>query len=299
MIDTQMFGEPEMMAAHLLPGARPAIVDPGPANTAENVIDALGDLGIDQLDSIILTHIHFDHAGAAARLAREYPGATVYIHSRVTRHLADPSQLTESVKSVWGDQTESLFGFPESIDPDRIQSLEDGDTIDLGDRLLEAIATPGHTRAHMSFYDQKTTAILCGDALGLRLPGSPIIRPASPPADYSREEAIASIERIRAKKPSSLHLAHFGLARQDPEATCDRAIRAINDWHESFLKKRETSEGEEDLLRRVNACVEAKLEPNVKASVRRGFEAVNPTWLNVAGMTGEIERAHAKFSDAA
>ncbi len=297
-IDTQMFGEPEMMAAHLLPGPRPAIVDPGPANTAENVIDALGALGIDRLDSIILTHIHFDHAGGAARLAREYPGATVYIHSRVARHLADPTQLTESVKAVWGDETEPLFGFPGSIDPDRIESLEDGDTIDLGDRRLEAIATPGHTRAHMSFYDQKTHAVICGDALGLQLPGSRIIRPSSPPADYSREDAIASIGRIRAKNPSSLHLAHFGLARQDPSATCDRAIIAINDWHDSFLKKRETSDGEEDLLRRFNACVEATLEP-VPPSVRRGFEAVNPAWLNVAGMTGEIARAQAKFADAA
>lgn len=298
VIDSMMFGEPEMMAAHLLPGAKPAIVDPGPANTADTVIDGLDALGIDQLDSIILTHIHFDHAGGTAKLAERYPGATVYIHSRVARHLADPAHLIESVKSVWGDETESLFGFPGPIDPARIQGLEDGDRIDLGDRSLETIATPGHTRAHMSFYDEKTTAIICGDALGLQLPGSRIIRPSSPPVDCSREEAIASIERIRAKHPSSLHLAHFGLARQDPEATCDRAIRAINDWHESFLSMRETSEGEEDLLRRVNACVEAKLE-QVPPSVRRGFEAVNPTWLNVAGMTGEIERAHRKFSDAA
>ncbi|MGK2931347.1 MAG: MBL fold metallo-hydrolase [Solirubrobacterales bacterium] len=298
VIDPLMFGETEMMAAHLLPGSRPAIVDPGPANTAENVIEGLEALGIDQLSSIVLTHIHFDHAGGAARLAREYPDATVYIHSRVAKHLAEPAQLTESVKQVWGDRTEALFGFPDPIDRDRIQSLEDGDTIDLGDRLLEAVATPGHTRAHMSFFDQKTSAVICGDALGLQLPGSCIIRPSSPPADYSREDAISSIGRIRAKNPSSLYLAHFGLARQDPSATCDRAIVAINDWHESYLGKRETSEGEEDLLRRVNACVEAKLEP-VPPSVRRGFEAVNPTWLNVAGMNGEIERAQRAFSDAA
>lgn len=298
VIDTRMFGESEMMAAHLLPGPRAAIVDPGPANTAGNVIDALRGLGIDRLESIVLTHIHFDHAGGAARLAEEYPGATVLIHARVARHLADPTRLTESVKEVWGEDTESLFGLPGTIDPDRIRSLEDGDTIDLGDRLLEAIATPGHTRAHLSFYDQKTAAVICGDALGLQLPGSRVIRPSSPPADYSREDAIASIGRIRAKNPSSLHLPHFGLARQDPSATCDRAILAINEWHESFLSKRETSEDEVDLLRRLNACVEAKLEP-VPPSVRRGFEAVNPTWLNVAGMNGEIERARAKFSDAA
>lgn len=298
VIDTMMFGEPEMMACHLIPGSRPAIVDVGPANTADNVIEGLAVHGINSVDSIVLTHIHFDHAGGAARLAEHFPDATVYIPSRVVRHLADPTKLTESVTSIWGDQTEELFGLPSSIDPDRIQGLEDGDTIDLGDRKLEAIATPGHTRAHMSFYDQRTGAVVCGDALGLQLPGSRIIRPSSPPADYSRAEAIASIDRIRAKQPSSLHLAHFGLARQDPNATCDRAIIAINDWHESFVNKQEDSEGEEDLLRRLNACLEAKLEP-VPPSVRRGFEAVNPTWLNIAGMTGELERARRDLSDAA
>jgi glyoxylase-like metal-dependent hydrolase (beta-lactamase superfamily II) len=293
-----MFGEPEMMASHLIPGPHPAIVDAGPANTADNVIEALEALGVTRLDSIILTHIHFDHAGGAGRLAERFPDATVYIPSRVARHLADPAGLTESVKSVWGPRTEELFGFPVAIDPERIQGLDDGDTIDLGDRKLEAIATPGHTRAHMSYLDQKTGAMMCGDALGLQLPGSRIIRPSSPPADYSRADTIASIERIRATQPSSLHLAHFGLARQDPYATCDRAITAINDWHESFLNKHEDSEGEEDLLRRLNACVEAKLEP-VSPSVRRGFEAVNPTWLNIAGMTGELERARRELSDAA
>lgn len=298
VLDTMMFGEPEMMASHLIPGSRPAIVDAGPANGAGNVIEALEGLGVTKLDSIILTHIHFDHAGAAGHLAEHFPDATVYIPSGVAAHLADPARLTESVKSIWGPQTEELFGFPEAIDPDRIQGLADGDTIDLGDRKLEAIRTPGHTRAHMSYFDPKTGAMMCGDALGLQLPGSRIIRPSSPPTDYSRDDTIASIDRIRSKQPASLHLAHFGLARQDPNATCDRAILAINDWHESFLAKLDDSEDEEDLLRRLNACVEAKLEP-VPPSVRRGFEAVNPTWLNIAGLNGELHRAGRELPDAA
>lgn len=298
-IDTEMFGEAQIMAAHLLPGEKPALIDTGPANTAGNVIAALDGLGIRRLDSIILTHVHFDHAGGAGRLAERYPEATIYIHERGAPHLSDTDRLSESVKSIWGGKAESLFGMPTTIAPDRIRTIGDGDKIDLGDREIEAIATPGHTRAHMVFFDPATGAMICGDALGLQLPGSRIIRPSTPPSDYSRDDAISSIDRLRGYEPSSLHLAHYGPAQQTPEATFDRAILAINDWHEKFEAKSEMAESEEELLRSVNACVEATLEP-VPPSVRRGFESVNPAWLNIAGMRGERDRRlRGDLSDAA
>ena len=298
-IDTGMFGESQIMAAHLLPGEKPALIDTGPANTADNVIEALTALGIKRLNSIVLTHVHFDHAGGAGRLAEHYPEATIYIHERGRPHLVDPQKLADAVKDIWGGRAEALFGMPAPIDPERIRTLADGDTIDLGDRTIEAIATPGHTRAHMVFFDSTTGAMICGDALGLQLPGSRIIRPSTPPSDYSQPDTIASIDRLREYEPASLHLAHYGRAQQTPEATFDRAIVAINDWHESFEKKSELAESEEELLRSVNACVEATLEP-VPPSVRRGFESVNPAWLNIAGMRGERDRRlHGDLSDAA
>ncbi|MGA7436023.1 MAG: MBL fold metallo-hydrolase [Solirubrobacterales bacterium] len=289
VIDTDMFGEPEIMAAHFLPGEKPALVDTGPANTAENVIEALDTLGIKRLDSIVLTHVHFDHAGGAGRLAEHFPEATVYIHADAAEHLVDPHQLAETVESVWHQDAEGLFGLPVPLPEGRIRTIGHGDRIDLGDRQLEAIASPGHTRAHMVFLDRGTGAMICGDALGLQLPGSRVIRPSTPPSDYSHADSVASINRMREFDPTSLHLAHFGPAQQDPEATFDRAIIAIDDWHESFERKSEIAEDEEELLRSVNACVEATLE-SVPPSVRRGFESVNPAWLNIAGMAGERDR---------
>ena len=298
-IDTQMFGEPEIMAAHLLPGEKPARIETGPANTADNVIAALTALGIKQLDSIVLTHVHFDQAGGAGRLAEHYPEATVYLHESGASYLSEPETLAESAKSIWEGRAESMFGMPSPVASERIQTISDGDEIDLGDRKIQAIATPGHTRTHMVFFDPETGAMICGDALGLQLPGSRIIRPSTPPSDYSRTDTIRSIGHLREFEPESLHFAHFGRAQQSPAATFDRAIVALNEWHEKFESKSEIAESEEELLRSVNACVEATLEP-VPPSVRRGFESVNPAWLNIAGMRGERDRRiRGDLSDAA
>jgi len=295
-LDTRIFGQTGIMAAHLLPGSKPALIDTGPANTAENVIEALAELGITRLDSIILTHAHYDHAGGAGRIAEHFPEATIYAHKSATRYLTDPSLLAGSVE-IWDGKAEELFGSPTAIPVRRVRGLSDGDTVDLGGRRLQAIETPGHTRSHMVFLDLETDAMICGDALGIQLPGSRIIRPSTPPSDCTHKEAIASIQKMRSYTPASVHLAHFGESRQPPEETFDRAILAINDWHQSFIKKSELAESEEELLRSVNACVEATLEP-VPPSVRRGFEAINPAWLNIAGMANERKHRPDDFADA-
>ncbi len=288
-IDTFMFGEPEMMAAHLLAGPKAAIVDPGPANTVRNLKASLDAMGVDTIDSIVLTHIHFDHAAGAAKLAEHFPEASVYIHGRVAALLVDPTRLIEGVRSVWGEKTERLFGLPDPIEAERVVPIGDGDSIDLGDRRLEAIATPGHTRAHISFRDSETGAVLCGDAIGLQLPSSAVIRPSTPPSDFSFADARESIERLSQTGASSVHLPHFGETSSPPEQVFDQADEALCRWHETFLEYRESSESDLELQRRLNACVEASLEP-VTPVVRKGLEAVNPVWLNIAGMTAEAER---------
>lgn len=290
-IDSMMFGEPEMMAAHLLPGPKPALIDPGPANTAERLIEELQRMGVTELDSIVMTHIHFDHAAGASKLAEQYPEASLYIHSRVTEHLIDPSRLIDGVRSVWGEKTDELFGTPGPIGADRVIAVEDGDRIDLGDRELTAIATPGHTRAHLAFLDGETGALFCGDAIGIQLPASPVIRPSTPPSDFSYADALESIRRLDSLGAQSVHLPHFGSTSTGPEQVFSDAEEALARWRERFLSHREASDSELDLQRRLNACVEATLEP-VTPVTRKGFEAINPVWLNIAGMTGEAERRH-------
>jgi glyoxylase-like metal-dependent hydrolase (beta-lactamase superfamily II) len=284
-----MFGEPELMAAHLLPGPKPCLIDSGPANTAAGLFSQLEAMGVGELDSIVLTHIHFDHAAGVGLLARWFPGATIHIHRRVAEHLVDPGRLIAGVTSVWGEGTERLFGLPTPVEESRIVALDDGDRIDLGDRTLEVIATPGHTRAHMAFLDDHTGALFCGDALGIQLPSSKVIRPSTPPSDFSLADTLSSIRRLAELGAGSVHLPHFGQSSTGPDQIFDQATDSLNRWHESFLRNRDTADSDLDLQRKLNACVEASLEA-VTPVTRKGFEAVNPVWMNIAGMTAEAER---------
>ena len=288
-IDAMMFGQPEKMCPWLITGHGNAIVDPGPANTADGVIESIEKLGVDSIDAILLTHIHFDHAGGTGHLARRFPEATVYVHPRVAKHLSDPTALVQGVKSVWGPPTEELFGLPVPIDASRIQRLEDGQSVDLGDRRIEAISSPGHTRAHLSFIDPASGSLFAGDALGIQVPGSKVIRPSTPPADFSYDAAVASIERLRNINADRVLLPHFGELGPDPKTGFLAAQESLGRWRDAYLGARETAERDEDIIRRVHCSLEATLEP-VTPSVRRSFDAINPPWLNVDGMNGEMDR---------
>lgn len=288
-LDTRMFGSAGSTAAYLIDSPKPALIDAGAASTVDAVIAGIGEHGVEEVRSIVLTHIHLDHAGGAGHLAERFPEATVYIHERVAPYLSDPGPLVEGVRSVWGDSTEPLFGLPTPIDAGRIRSIGDGDEIDLGDRSLRVIATPGHTRAHHSFLDEGTGALICGDALGIQIPESRVARPATPPADFSYTDALASIERLREIGAESIHLAHFGQAGPDPDAACARAAETLTRWHEIFLRQREYADSDEELLRGFHCALEAGVE-TASPAIRRRLELINPAWLNVAGMTLEADR---------
>ena len=88
--------------------------------------------------------------------AQRFPDATVWVHERGARHLAD-HRLLESVTSIYGvETTATLFGPVEPVAAQRIRALGDGDRIELGGRHLEALATPGHAKHHVALADSST-----------------------------------------------------------------------------------------------------------------------------------------------
>lgn len=229
-IDTMTGGMSQVTAGYLLTAPRPTLIECGPARSIEHVIAGLESLGMDpdDLANIVLTHIHLDHAGGAGDLAAAFPNAQIVVSEVGARHLADPSRLNASAKQVYGPLYDQIYGPCTPIDPDRVTGVADGDRLDLGGgRFLDLIYTPGHAKHHIGVHDSDTGAIFSGDSVGVKLPGMAVMRPATPPADFHLEAAIASLQLYAEREPARIYLAHYGPVDPPDEAlaTAEERLR--------------------------------------------------------------------------
>lgn len=215
VLDTRHLGEPSVIASYLIEGPDElALVDVGPASTAETVLDAVHAAGHDPRDvtRILLTHIHLDHAGATGTLLGSMPHARVYVHPLGAPHLADPTRLLTSAARIYGDTMQRWWGTMTPVPSGRIEVLRDKEEVVAGSRRLEVLYTPGHAVHHIAYFDARNAALFPGDAAGVRIEGAPYVRPPTPPPDLNLEHWMASIERMRGLSAARLYLPHFGVA---------------------------------------------------------------------------------------
>ncbi len=233
-IDTKMVGRYLVTSAYLVEADELALVETGPTTSAGAVRSGLESLGVapGDLAHIVVTHIHLDHAGGVGTLARVFPNATVRVNERGAPHLADPTKLVMSAERIYGpERLLQWFGPVEPTDTGRLHALEDGDTIDLGNRTVEVLYTPGHASHHVALADRATGAVFAGDALGVHLPDVGVLRPAMPPPDVDIEAALASIQRIRDRADLVL-LSHFGPVAE-VDQICELAERRLLAWSDT------------------------------------------------------------------
>ncbi|MPZ19465.1 MAG: MBL fold metallo-hydrolase [Luteitalea sp.] len=212
-VDVHYRETPGIIATAVLQGASGVtLVDPGPAASLGGLRAGLEGNGIRTADveAILLTHIHLDHAGATGTLVRENPRIRVFVHERGAKHVVDPTRLLESARRLYGDEMGALWGEVEAVPPANVTSLEGGETLTVGDRELRVLYTPGHASHHVSYYDAASRVALVGDVAGVRLPSSSIALPPTPPPDVDLEAWRTSTAGIRAWQPDTLFLTHFG-----------------------------------------------------------------------------------------
>ena len=239
-IDTRMAGYDGITAGYLIRGDRPCLVETGTAPSAPVVRDALAALGIGpgDLATVVVTHIHLDHAGGAGDIAAMFPAAQIVVHQRGARHLADPSKLMAGARMVYGRALERLFGVLSPVPAERIVALDDTGTVDLGGgRRLDSHYSPGHAKHHVGLVDSDTGDLYTGDAAGVYLPDTGDVRPATPPPDFDMATALASIRKFAALRPTRLMFSHYGPVGQVSE-TLDRSAEEINVWVEETRRAR-------------------------------------------------------------
>jgi glyoxylase-like metal-dependent hydrolase (beta-lactamase superfamily II) len=219
-LDEHWVGQPRCIATGLLESeGQRALVDPGPGSTLETLhreLKAHG-LSVNDLDALLLTHIHLDHAGASGALARENPRLRVYVHQNGAPHMADPSKLLASALRLWPNDLHRLFGETLPVPAENLHVLKGGETLTVGSHKLEVVYTPGHASHHVSYFDHQEGVAFVGDTAGVCIEGFPYSMPATPPPDIDLGLWEISFAAILERKPARLFLTHFGFAQSPAE----------------------------------------------------------------------------------
>jgi len=211
-IDHNLLGIPGIGVTYVVRGETVALVETGTSLTVPHTLAGLEQLGIrpEEVEHILCTHIHMDHAGGAGYLAAVLPRAHVYINSSVSKHLVDPSKLLPSVRRAVGEEAWPLHGDIKPIPADRLLPAENL-RLDLGrDVVLEAIATPGHSPDHLSYWDHKSGGLFIGDAAGLAMDRWHLALPVTPVPAYDLEAHRATIARLRSYHFPRIYITHYG-----------------------------------------------------------------------------------------
>ena len=234
-IDTQMGGHHGITASYLIRSSRPAIIETGTALSAPILVAALDELGISAADlaTIVVTHIHLDHAGGVGDLAQAFPEARIVVHEAGARHLVDPERLVASARRIFGSQMDSLFGPLLPTPAERLDILGDTGSVDLGDgRQLLTFHNPGHASHHVGLVDSHTGDLYTGDAAGVYVPEIAEVRPATPPPEFDLDLALSSLRRMRDVHAPRLLFSHYGPVT-DVDTVLDASEAELHYWVET------------------------------------------------------------------
>ncbi|MHA2182344.1 MAG: MBL fold metallo-hydrolase [Promethearchaeota archaeon] len=167
------------------------LVDPGPMGTIRTIKRTLRklEIGENDLDYILLTHIHTDHAGCVGKLIELFPHSKIICHPNGIPHLINPDKLYEKTLKVLGKGGE-LAGKFLSVPKDRIISQNN---IEQG--TIKVIETLGHAPHHQCYLFKNYLFI--GEAAGsiFPIPELEFLYPATPPI-FDYDIYVSSIEKL-------------------------------------------------------------------------------------------------------
>jgi len=268
-IDLKFQNVPNAIAAFLVEtSAGPVLIESGPHSTFKNLKAGIEQIGyrLSDIKHVFLSHIHFDHAGAAWAFAEL--GAKIYLHPFGAPHMADPSRLVESARRIYKDQMDILWGQLKPINHDSLINFQNGQSITIGDTEFISHHTPGHATHHIAW--QVGKHLFAGDVAGVRINKGMVVPPCPPP-DIHLEDWITSINLIRNLDIEHLYLTHFGKVEKiadhldQLEFCLKTAIQEIIPQFQAYVANQLISYGIP--------------EDGVKQ-----YEAANPSWMSVAGL---------------
>ena len=209
----------EQTAIHLLvEEGRAAVIDTGTAHAVPHVMAALDARGVApaQVDYVILTHVHLDHAGGAGQLMARLPNARLTVHPRGAHHMIDPRRLRAATVAIYGDEeTRRVYGEILPVPAARVIETPEGATLRLAGRELLFLDAPGHARHHVVVRDSATGHFFAGDTFGISYreldqDGRQFSFPTTSPSQFDPPQLHRSIDRMLSYGPAALYVTHFG-----------------------------------------------------------------------------------------
>lgn len=283
VIDLKFLNEPAAIAAFVIEDeAGLTMVECGPFSTHETMIAGFKKAGLDptQVHTLLLSHIHFDHAGAAWWWARQ--GTRVYVHPKGLKHMIDPTRLYGSASRIYGEENmERLWGKMEKIDPYDIAAVVDKSRMTIGGNTWVAHHTPGHASHHIAWQLGKT--VFTGDVGGVMIKDGPVVPPCPPP-DINVSQWRSSIERLKSLRAKTFYLTHYGPVPAG-DGHLDRLQSRLDKYVAFVQEAAATGKETEEIVPAFTEYVESELRGNgVTEEVIGAYRAANPPYMSVAGI---------------
>lgn len=290
-LDLEFSGLQNAIAAFLVEGPDGlALVECGPYSTLPRLDTAIRARGFHpaEIRHLFLSHIHFDHAGAAWAWAER--GAKIYVHPKGLPHLVAPERLYNSARQIYGDQMEPLWGEMRPIPPQQLYAPAHGEVVEAAGLPFTAWYTPGHAVHHIAWEVRPArpqsgaqSVIFTGDVAGVKIGDGPAAPPCPPP-DIDVEDWTASINLLRTLSGQSLFLTHFGKIA-DKTAHLAALEQRLLAWAAWMKPHAEAGTPAAEVVPLFQNFVQAELAAaGLDEADRRRYEAANPSFMSVAGL---------------
>jgi glyoxylase-like metal-dependent hydrolase (beta-lactamase superfamily II) len=250
---------PGLAACYLLrQGDRLAFIDTGTYHTVPRLLELLQAMGLgpEQVDYVIPTHVHLDHAGGAGELMRRCPNARLVVHPKGAPHLIDPAKLIAGASAVYGEAEFARdYGTLVPVPEERVLLAPDGFELELNGRALVFLDTPGHANHHFCVFDRLSQGFFSGDTCGIsyrefECGGRPFVFAPTTPVAFDPESWQHSLDRILQYEPQAFFLTHFGRIRPTPDVI-DQLRASIRRCAEIALAEQAPKEGRQGRIHRV------------------------------------------------
>ena len=284
LIDNQLYSIPEWGSVYLINEEKKALVDTGPTTSANVVLDGIKRVGVspEEIDYLIITHIHLDHAGGAGVLIQDMPHAQVAVHHKGARHLADPVKLIDGVRVAQGEEIMAKLGEVVPIEMKRLRPVSEGDVIKLSEKqVLRFIEAPGHASHELCIYESRNNGLFSGDAIGILVAENKVLVPVTPPPSFDLELYLATLKKLMTLEASALYFAHFGISNQVDE-NLKLAMDKLQAWA-SIVSKTLKEDGFDGAAAKLKAQLYLELEPVRKMASLYKYLTDGIIALNVAG----------------